>query len=134
MKKKILVIEDHPLVRNIISEMLTAEGYEVIAAGDGHTGLELIQTNKPGLILCDYHMPEFDGLQVLAGVRAAPHSVDIPFILMSIDESGNLAKRCLGAGANAFVAKGNDDVKFLETIRKVLEQTTRTVRQTAQVS
>ena len=62
---KILLIEDENNLREIISEMLEAEDYEIIEAVNGKEGLELASANVPDLIICDVMMPEMDGYQVL---------------------------------------------------------------------
>ena len=59
--KKILLIEDNPNVLLNTSRMLQAEGYMIISADNGRTGLEMAQQHIPSLIICDIMMPEIDG-------------------------------------------------------------------------
>ena len=61
---KILVIDDEKSIRNTLSEILAAEGHEVLSAEDGATGLEIYTGNQLDIVLCDIKMQEMDGMEV----------------------------------------------------------------------
>lgn len=85
IKKKIVVVEDDLAMREIVVHKLTAKGFDVKEADNGQTGLELIQTIKPDLVLLDLMMPELDGFGVLATLRNLPDKTlaKTPVIVLS---------------------------------------------------
>ena len=81
--KKILVVEDSPTIRKVVSITLSQEGYEVIEAGDGLEALSRLNEAKPDLILLDIILPKMDGYQILSIIRENPEFKDIPVIMLS---------------------------------------------------
>ena len=69
MSDKILIVDDEPSNRNILSQELTHEGYSVVAASDGREALKKIESSRPDLIILDYMMPDLSGLEVLKELR-----------------------------------------------------------------
>lgn len=80
---RILIIEDHPQMRENLVLMLEMEGFSVLWAEDGRRGLELARTGRPDLVLCDVMMPDLDGHGVLQSLRADPETTLIPFIFLT---------------------------------------------------
>jgi CheY-like chemotaxis protein len=80
---KILLIEDHPQMRESLGLMLEMEGFEVVSAENGRRGLELAQTQSPALILCDVMMPELNGHEVLQALRRDSSTAAIPLIFLT---------------------------------------------------
>ncbi|OYW69157.1 MAG: DNA-binding response regulator, partial [Verrucomicrobiales bacterium 32-60-5] len=81
--KKVLVIEDHAMMRRNVLVILEMEGYQVASASNGREGLALVSTEQPDLILCDVMMPELDGHAVLRALRASPLTASVPFIFLT---------------------------------------------------
>ena len=79
----ILVVDDHALVRKSVVRLLTSNGYAAMAVAGGREALELLQTNKPRLIVLDFNMPEVDGLGVLRAMRADARLVDVPVVMLT---------------------------------------------------
>ena len=69
MAERILVVDDDPQVREVVGELLTNEGYEVILATNGREAIELEETEKPHVILLDIKMPDIDGIEVCNTLR-----------------------------------------------------------------
>jgi CheY-like chemotaxis protein len=67
---KILLIDDDPLVRKVISRILKYEGYELLLADDGRRGLELFRSEQPELVITDIIMPEKEGIETIREIRA----------------------------------------------------------------
>src|SRR3990172_7133412 len=67
---KVLVVDDEEWMRDACVEILQPEGFEVMTAGDGPTGLELIRRHSPDLVLVDLKMPGMDGIAYLGSVKA----------------------------------------------------------------
>lgn len=78
--KKILVIEDDAITRNLFLEVLEAQGFDTIGAEDGLAGIEQAQKHLPDLVICDIQMPDMDGYSVLTTLRQDPDTAIIPFI------------------------------------------------------
>lgn len=83
MGKKILVIDDEPMVIRMASDALTARGFEVVSAPNGYEGLIAARQLKPDLILLDVVMPDLDGHEVLARLRKDEKTKNIPVIHLS---------------------------------------------------
>lgn len=89
MLKKILVIEDDPLIRQSVRLFLCAEGYEVNEARDGDEALDMLDKFRFDLVLSDVHSPRLEGIDVLSHLRSI--SPDVPIIIMTTSHYGNLS-------------------------------------------
>lgn len=100
MSAKILYVEDEELIRDLVLEDLSDEGYETIEAENGKAGLKAILEENPDLVLCDIGMPEMDGHALLIELRTNhPGLAHMPFIFMTAlaDPQQVLAGKRLGA-------------------------------------
>lgn len=105
MTKKLLVIEDDPLLLKNTMQILTIEGYEVIAAGNGLAGLEHAYQSLPDLIISDISMPGLNGLELLAQLRLNPKTAAIPFIFLTAHGKKEDLRQGMGAGADDYLTK-----------------------------
>jgi len=103
--KKILLIEDHPPMRENLVLMLEMEGFEVICAEQGRRGLELARGASPDLILCDVMMPELDGYGVLQALRADPATATIPFLFLTAKGEKLDQRTGMNLGADDYLVK-----------------------------
>lgn len=101
--RMVLVLEDHPDYRHLLTVAIKRAGHGVATAEDGLAGLAyLAQHPKPDLILCDLRMPRMDGATFIAAIRARPEWFDIPVVLISAEPQGE----GIAAGLNvAFLQK-----------------------------
>jgi len=104
--RRVLVIEDEESARDALESLLREEGYIVRTAPDGRRGLDCFRNFAPDVILCDYYLPDIDGLQVLRGIREGGRAVR--FIMLTAGLSGADDERDLRAEADAFLAKPID--------------------------
>ena len=102
---KILVIEDEDNVREIVFEILTAEGFEVLQAENGVIGLQLAQQQLPCLIICDIMMPGLDGHDVLLQLQQDTATRTIPFIFLSAKSTHIDRRTGMNLGADDYLTK-----------------------------
>lgn len=123
---KVLVIEDEELIRESVVYLLKTRGFEVVAAADGYTGVQLALTLVPDLILCNVRMPGLNGSQVLAVVRTNPMTATIPFIFLTAQTSIADLEQEQNIAADDYLTKPFTTTALLEAISKCLRQDTET--------
>ncbi len=124
-KKRILVIEDNPDVRENLVEILELSNYEVEAATDGREGVEKALKNPPDLILCDVMMPHLDGFGVLHILSKKPQTADVPFIFLTAKTERSDIRKGMTLGADDYITKPFDDVELLNAIETRLQKAER---------
>ncbi len=106
--KKVLVVEDDESLRSLYSDILRAEHLEVLTAENGQVGLELIQKNKPNLVLLDLMMPVMDGKTLLRTLRSMPEFKNLPVIVLTnAGDVDSMKETRFYSNANAFLIKAN---------------------------
>ncbi len=118
---KIMVVEDDAALREIYSIRITAEGYEVVSAGDGEEALAMAVREKPTLILSDVMMPKISGFDMLDILRATPETAGIKVVMMTALSSDDQRQRGERLGADRYLVKsqvGIEDV--VNAIHEVL--------------
>ncbi|HEY9599219.1 MAG TPA: response regulator [Cyanophyceae cyanobacterium] len=118
----ILVIEDDDNVREILVEILRAEGFNVIAAEDGQLGLELAQDKLPNLIICDIMMPKLSGYEVLSQLQQSPSTATIPFIFLTAKSAKTDLRQGMALGADDYLTKPFTRDELLAAIAARLEK------------
>jgi len=119
MPKKILVIEDDDVMRELMQMTLEQNGYEVVTAADGVRGYDAALFLKPDLIITDIRMPGADGIHVVRRVRDTDSLSETPILVMTAFGTGS-ATFSLQLGANAFERKPVDPQSLLATIKRLL--------------
>jgi DNA-binding response OmpR family regulator len=117
--RRILVVDDEPMVRNLLNRLLTMEGYEVTEVEDGQAALDLVGTEPPDLILLDVMLPARDGLDILGDLR---RTSDVPVILLTA--RGDEGDRVIGLklGADDYVVKPFSAAELSARIESVLRR------------
>jgi len=109
MKKRILVVDDSSLVREMYKAQLEEVGYEVLTAADGIEAINTAFTQSPNLILLDVHMPKINGYQVCRLLKDRSETKDIPIVIMTARDAGGVVedpqKWSFQTGANGFYGK-----------------------------
>ncbi len=118
--KKIIIVEDEEILRNLLQKKLTAEGYEVSVAENGEEGLEKIRENRPDLILLDIIMPKMDGFEMLEEMKKDDSIFGIPVIVVSNSGQPVEIDRAQSLGARDWLVKTEFDPQ--EVINKVVSQ------------
>ncbi len=103
--KKILIIEDDPIVANVYRNKLAVDGYQTEVAADGETGLQAIETFQPQLIIVDLMLPTLSGVDVIRETRSMAAFAKTPIIVLSNTYLTNLVQEAWRAGASKCLSK-----------------------------
>ena len=103
--KKILVVEDHADMRELLAWQIELMGYVPITARLAKEGIEKAVAEQPDLILMDVMMPEMDGREAVRELRARPETKDIPILAATALFRTTDLKSCLDAGCNGYIIK-----------------------------
>ncbi len=116
----VLVVEDEPIVRDLLSKLLTKEGYRVLTAGDGEAGFRTFEEHEVDLIVTDLNMPRMSGMELIAKVRGIDRQVMI--VVLTAYSSVESAVEAMKQGAYDYITKPflNDNIRL--TVRTALEQ------------
>ena len=120
-ERSILIIEDNDELRRFLT-MILRDCYYVLEAGDGRQGLEIIGRELPDLIVSDVMMPEMDGIELLAAVKANRDTSHIPVILLSAKASVDDRVRGLEYGADDYIAKPFNSAYLKARIESLIRQ------------
>jgi two-component system cell cycle response regulator DivK len=105
---KILYIEDNRDNRMLVKRILEVEGYTVLEAGDGPTGIELAKRENPALILVDISMPDMDGYEVTRHLRATEQFRTVPIIALTAKVMKGDREKTMEAGCSGYIQKPID--------------------------
>ncbi|MBS4033643.1 MAG: response regulator [Ignavibacterium sp.] len=119
--KRILVIDDLPENVFMLQDRLEHEGYEVLTAYDGSTGIEKAVLELPDLILLDVMMPDITGIEVCKTLVANPKTKNIPIILVTAKSGAEDTKEGLEAGAFDYIKKPFNRIELLARVNSALK-------------
>jgi CheY-like chemotaxis protein len=130
--KKILVVDDNPVILKTLSMKLSASGYEVLTAEDGAGAVSCARKQQPDLILLDINFPPdvahgggvpWDGFLLMGWLKRIEGASHIPVIIITGDEDAKHKAHALASGAVSFFQKPIDHEALLATIRRTLGET-----------
>jgi len=119
-RRTVLVVDDEPLVREIVADYLQREGFAVTEAADGRAALEALETGTPDLVLLDVMLPHVDGFTILTALRRRG---DIPVILLTARSDETDRVLGLELGADDYVVKPFSPREVAARVRSVLRRT-----------
>jgi CheY-like chemotaxis protein len=119
--KRILVVEDNEMNRDVLSRRLARHGYDVLIAADGLSGLALANAEQPDLVLMDLAMPQVDGWECARRLKAEPRTRAIPIIALSAHAMTGDREKALDAGCDDFDTKPLDFGGLLEKMDRLLQ-------------
>jgi DNA-binding response OmpR family regulator len=120
-KKRVLCIEDHPEMIELIRLILGRKGFEVVGAAGGREGLQALEENPPDLVLLDLMMPGIDGWEVYRQMKASDRLNEIPVI--AVTAKAQEIDRVLGlhvAGMDGFITKPFGPDELIASVERVL--------------
>ncbi len=117
-KKQVLIVDDEPNLRKILSAQLTRDGYDVLTAEDGEQGLALLRENHIDMVITDLKMPKVDGMQLLR--EALTEMPDLPIVMITAHGTVDTAVEALKLGAFDYLTKPFDKDEVRQIVAKAL--------------
>jgi DNA-binding NarL/FixJ family response regulator len=121
-KTRVLVVDDHPIVRQGLALLINRESDLVVCgeAEEMHTAMQEIVTTHPDIVVVDISLSGPDGLELLKSIRTRhPH---LPVLILSMHDESIYAERALRAGANGYIMKQEATEKVLEALRRIVNR------------
>ena len=117
---RILVVEDHPTMREAMRLVLEGEGFVIDEASDGETALAMVRSDPPDLVFLDLNIPGVSGTDVLRALKGDPATAPVRVIIVTATgEEGR--ERVISLGADEYFTKPFSPLALLGTVRRVLE-------------
>lgn len=118
MRKRILIVEDHPTIQHITAKLLQAQNYEVEIANDGIKGLDMVDTTHFDMILLDIDIPSIDGMAYTQKIRSMsdPIKSQIPIIAITGNTRNYTASDFQTVGINEYMLKPINFTKLIEKL------------------
>src|SRR5258708_17698582 len=118
-RKQVLIVDDEPNLRRILSAQLTRDGYDVLPAEDGEQGLHLLREHHIDLVITDLKMPRVDGMTLLK--KALEEDPELPVVIVTAHATIDTAVEALKSGAFDFVTKPFDKDEVRQIVTKALK-------------
>ena len=115
-----MVVDDDPVIQNLLEVNFEMEGYTVYVASDGLAGLEMARSRRPDVVVLDVMMPGMNGLEVARHLRDDPETSDIPIIVVSAKAQESDLNAGRTAGVDDYVTKPFDPFELLERVARLL--------------
>jgi CheY-like chemotaxis protein len=120
---RILIVEDHPTMREAMRLVLEGEGFQIDEASDGQAALARVRADPPDLVFLDMNIPGSSGADVLAEIKADPGMSAVRVIIVTADgEEGR--ERAMQMGADEYFTKPFSPIMLLRTVEQVLTEPT----------
>jgi len=119
-KRRVLIVDDDPVIIKMVGTLLTTNGYEVLTATDAPVGLEIAMQKSPDLLILDVMMPIINGFNICRLMKTQSGSQHIPIILLTSRDRDDDRKIGEEVGANAYIAKPFKTEELLNTISGLL--------------
>jgi DNA-binding NtrC family response regulator len=117
--QRVLVVDDDASGRSLLSILLMHEGYDVFEAGDGLEAVDELRKRHFDMVISDYHMPRFDGMQLLAICRLLwPETA----VVMVSGEDSDWTELAIRGGAHAWVKKPYERTELITLVRQMIEK------------
>lgn len=121
--KKILLVEDNELNRDMLSRRLTRKGYDVVMAVDGEQGVAMATSERPDLILMDMSLPIIDGWEATKTIKASEALSAIPIIALTAHAMSSDREKAMSAGCDDYDTKPVELPRLLDKMERLLGPT-----------
>ena len=119
-KLTVLVIDDDPVILELLRVNFEIEGFDVICATDGEEGFRRAQADHPDVVISDIMMPRRDGLQLLTDLKADARTAGLPVILLSAKAQNTEVRQGLEMGADDYITKPFDPLELIDRLNAVM--------------
>lgn len=116
----VLIVDDDPLIRDLIGEILSREGYGVEAVASGDAALAALRNKICTLVLLDVSMPVLDGFQTLEKIKGDPSMREIPVVMLTAARAEKDVRLARSLGVTGYIAKPVNSQKLLENVKRIL--------------
>ena len=120
MSKKILIVEDNPMNRRLIGDILKYHGYEIVEAENGEDGIRAAREQQPNLIIMDLQMPVKNGYDAIRILRSDPETRHIKIIAVTSFAMAGDREKVLETGADDYISKPINTRELPKMVRKLL--------------
>ena len=121
MSLTVLVVEDDPVIQDLLDVNFSMEGYDVLRADDGAIGVKMATEHLPDVIVMDIMMPNKSGLEAVAEMKGNPDTADIPVILLSAKAQETDRNAGLEAGADDYITKPFEPQDLIDRVARLAE-------------
>ena len=119
----ILVVDDALTVRRVIQRLLLREGYRVALANDGVHALQVLEQQRPLMVLSDIEMPRMDGFELARSIRSRPEYADLPIVMITSRIAQKHRDHAMSLGVNHYLGKPYSESELLGLIRDQVQAT-----------
>jgi DNA-binding response OmpR family regulator len=119
-RPRVLVVDDNEVFANVLERFLGRMEIDVIYRSNGSDIVQLLSEHRADLLICDVHMPETPGFEVVKMVRGSEQHHELPIVMLTSDTDVETEVRLLNCGADAFVSKSEDPRKLCAHVHRLL--------------
>jgi CheY-like chemotaxis protein len=119
---QILIVDDDPFIRMLVTDVLEMEGYTVRAAADGAAGLFEYTSMRPDCVVLDVMMPGLDGFEVLRRIRALEDVPPVPVVMLTASTEAESTRSAWTVGADFFLGKPFEPEQLVEVLESLLSE------------
>ncbi len=120
LHNKILIADDDNEMRETLSSMLEAEGYQVINAENGQEAVEMSRKELAALIMTDIHMPVMDGLRACKAIKEDKVSKGCQVVMLTVEGSINEIQQAISYGAKTYITKPSSKAEILKVVKSII--------------
>lgn len=123
MPATILVVDDDPVIVQLLQVNFEMEGFDVICAADGQEGVDRTRADRPDVVVSDVMMPRMSGLELVAALKSDPDTASIPVLLLTAKAQQADVVSGLEHGADDYVTKPFEPLELVDRVNRLLART-----------
>jgi DNA-binding response OmpR family regulator len=121
MSATILVVDDDPVILQLLQVNFEMEGFNVITAADGQQGVDRTRADRPDIVVSDVMMPRMTGIELVAVLKADPDTAGIPILLLTAKAQQADIGAGMDAGADDYVTKPFEPLDLVDRVNRLLD-------------
>ena len=122
MPSTILVVDDDPVILQLLQVSFEMDGFAVLTAADGAEGVEMARRERPDVVVSDVMMPKMSGLELTTALKADDTTASIPVVLLSAKAQVHDVRAGMDAGADDYVTKPFDPLELVARVNALLDR------------